>query len=664
MARFSMPLLALGLLALGGCGAGDAAGGPNDGSVSEDASHNDIDAAPIDGDGSVSDAIEPPQDAGICTVAITVATPDAERQAPGFIAVDANLTSGFGPGLQLGWTITGPHGEEIAPEAVAGHPSGMRFWAGLQGTYSIDLAASVDGTPCLAASSTVQVASTGSESVGFVLMFSPRPDQLLPAQQRATRLVIHAASADPVEWQLSAGRKLESRLDFAAADHGAQITVQSEMPSGETVGQPVTMFAGVNGTFGGWIADVSSRLRIVVVPFNPSIAPYAESHVRGEQLMMLQPLSFTTGDDLRGKVTDKDGNPIVGAKVSVAAGSLPAALDTTVAGGEFFVRVRASEGPLRVEVAPPAGSGLAALKYEGATGPVAGPTDVTIKLDVAQVTVSGHVLTSAGQPIVGGTVTFVSKPIVGGSIEQAGTPGSPFAALPSETRVTRPLDAQGALLPILLPAAEYDVVVQPPAGSGETMTVKHIDLRAGVSPPPLALATEAPKKLLVKVSAPGAGGDRTLLSGARVTAVARGRFRVAAGETVIGISRDDVAHPLELKVADKTAYDLIVDPPVGTLLARRRVHIDAVDEGTTVEVRLFTAIKQHGKLTTSTQQPVVGGRVAARCEGVNCPGFCDTIECKARCGPQGCNDDFIYAETISREDGTFDLLLPDFAAQP
>jgi hypothetical protein len=625
---------------LAGCGAGFPVGTGSDGGGDDDSP----DAASIPSDASdvpdaeyQPDGPPPPTDGGDGTDAtpacFTIVITAPTEPAPTEVQARAEGEGFLGAPT---WRVTGPLGENV-PFSYddARH---IHFTSGVHGVFEVT-------TSQACATQTVELASSPREYVTFYLRYTPRPAEGVPPQEDPNGIEVVTETAelsflDPPHW-LTRAHPVHATISGEVGVLGAQVTFVPDGP----VGWPVSLYADLQRVVSGPVLDVAQTL--VIVPGDGTLAPYTLR--RAPQELDLTSIPFARGTRLTGTIVDAHDLPVADTWISVGADRLPPALVKTDADGSFALDVRS--GNLRFEVAPAAGSGKAALVAEPdlQVRVQGGPVRIALA-DASPTTLTGwQVKSSEGAFLGGAHVTFVAQ-VGAGTITQGGV----TKVVPAtETRVRVDTDAAGKLPDVTLPAARYDVVVEPPvATSTDVLSVTSLDLRAATTPAPGTFTTVAPVGFALEL----VDADGVALSHARVTAVAQGRFGVQKG-AALHAQADDVGNVFAMSGPPGMVYDLVVDGPQDstTLRARARVRVDSatllpmvplrvkLPPVTIVHSRLLKADHTHG---------AAGVTVSVHCGGIGCP-----------------DPDFVYAETTTSADlsttssiaesGTFSLAVPD-----
>jgi hypothetical protein len=638
MRRFSAScLLVLVSLGLAACGAsnlpGDddyADGGPG----TPDADVNPADASPYE-DAPISPDANPIGDAGEIDATpacfnVVVTTPT--EPAPTEVFARAEGEAFLPPPV---WRVTGPVGENVPFSSVdARH---IHFTSGVHGVFQV-----VAEPAC--APQTVELAASSREYVTFYFRYTPRPAEGVPPQEDPNGIEVVTETPeltflDPPHW-LTRARPIHATISGEVGVLGAQVTF---LPAGP-VGWPLSLYANLQRELNGQVVDGTQTL--LVVPGDGHLAPY--SLLRQPQELDLPSIPFAPGQQLTGTIVDAHDAVVPDTWISVGAERLPPALVKTDSEGKFALDVRS--GNLRFEVAPAPGTGLASLVAEPALQVRVDGGPVRIALaDATPVTLSGWKVKAADHTtfLGGAHVTFVAQ-VGAGKIIQGGVT---HVVPASETRVRVDTDASGLLPDVTLPAARYDVVVEPPVATAtDVLAVTSLDLR-GVTPAPGVLSTVAPVTFALEI----VDVDGQPLRQARVTAVAQGRFGVQKGEA-LRADADDVGKVVAIAGPPGMVYDLVVDAPRGSVTprARARVRVDSelLLPMVPLRVQMPPVTVVHSKLLKADHlHGAAGVTVSVHCGGIGCP-----------------DPDFVYAETTTSFDldpaapdtsGEFSLAVPD-----
>jgi hypothetical protein len=409
-----------------------------------------------------------------------------------------------------------------------------------------------------------------------------------------------------------------------------------------------------DSTHGAVMAPVldSRAYDVLIVPIDSS-ASYAPMYLlNGTPGSWPQPLQLDQGTLVNATMHDSKGNAVVGARLVLRRGSLPSTVGVGDGNGAATLRVRA--GTLAAYVEPPIGSGLPSA----AVGPGSDPsTDPGILLDpgvtsldlamtwapVTSAPLSIHVLAPGGAAAGAGArvrATSQAAPAQVGTLV-AHPAGGKTVMLPATgfTDVEVVTNAAGTAAFPALPVGAYVVTVTPassagaPGASTPAITSTTLTLVTGGLPRDVMLSKKSTLggKLLPMPDT----------AGTQVTAI--DQTVTAPGTVVSAIVAADGTY--QLFVDPGRNYELRAQPPAGSLLGRA-VLSSSVSAATPPmdAATLPVAHPVPGTVTADTGAPVGGALVQAFCR-ITSPTCLDAT--------------FPLAETITRADGTFQLMLPD-----
>ncbi len=552
-----------------------------------------------------------PGDGGVfCRAEIAVAP--ADPVAPATLTATASVfsISGF---IVISWRVVGPDGEVATTQLDA---VGLRvsFPASRAGPYTVDAVLTVGGRACPVTGTAVNVRASGARSLDVRLRYAPLPAHDVPAQLDP-QIVTLLGGADMI---LPAQRVLQAGVLAAGQLTGPSGGLPAYLRLTNAGLGTFELHAGGNGAYGGRVPP--GVYDVLVIPHGAGVAPALLGARTIGQLTA--GLTLTAGAAVGGVVLSETGAPIPDARVALASGELPPTVVTTAADGTFSARARVEEGPLALSVVPPAPFARLAAQLTAAPD-----AELEIRLpDLDLVTVSPVLRDAAGAPAPGARVTFIASALErGGTISVGGA--APIAAAAS-VRATAVAGAGGAVPPLGLPRAVYEAIVEPAPGADDVPATTTVDLET--SPASLASAQAVPALVIIR------GPSSTLVDGARVIAVARGRRGVGAG--VAKIATSNASGTVTLALAAGMPYAVTVEPPAGRRLARARASI--VGGAATLELELQAALELRGTVVFPSGAGQAGVRVEATC-----------VECEDPSLP--------LAETITDATGAFSLWLPD-----
>jgi len=366
------------------------------------------------------------------------------------------------------------------------------------------------------------------------------------------------------------------------------------------------------------------------------------------------------GTLVQGLVLGPDGLPLEGARMLLRRGSLPSTIGTS--DGTDMLSLRARPGVMTAIVLPPSASGLpqATVVPNGSdsdlnlTAALSSLSITTRFQAIAQGTLTLTILDPAGAtPVSGARVRIASQAgLPAAAILTASVPGGPDTQLPSASSSVNAevlSDAGGHASFGRLPAGRYDVLVIPPAGSSpQAITTLALELQsAGVVPASAATITMA-----TKVAISGNLLPMSDAAGASVTAV----DTAADGSGGVASTVADAKGAFTLMVSPRRSYRIIAQPVAGNASIRTVFGVDDVGvgvDGAATTPLALTLKLQRGRTLNGTVES--GGYPVGQA----------FIQIFCVSSVPSCVDPTIsLAETTTRGDGTFALLIPDPDATP
>jgi hypothetical protein len=597
---------------------------------------------PVDGGQPGSDASPSPS----CEMRISL-TPAMPR-VPTDLVATAEIVSESLIGLQtFDWQVR--FDDQILAPALSPDGRQITFPATQPGTYQVILQGSVDGYSCTDAEQSIAVAAADATAVSYRLRFVPGPGQSAVIHERTDTMV--------------AG--LDYDLGRVTLPSGIPVSGSIRTPAGEPLAAyvratrsgaaPVEAFADASGMFSMRLEGVS--FDVLVVPVDPAQAP-----ARFSVQPAAAPLTLTLppATTVNGTVLDRVGEPLPGARVSLRIDGAPAAVADTDALGAFSLPARAgSEAGLLV--VPPADSGLPWLELAPGSeltgalaGALAGGSPLTISYTAGLVDheVAPTALDAAGAALGEVRATWIARSVTAagdapaGKVTAVAGPGPGATedielALAGAMRVTAIAQPDGAWLPMRLPEAVYDVVLEPADGAATSggVTVRVVDL--GTTPIVDTLALAPPALVRGKV-VDREGNDA---GGIQVTASPLGLLThsPAAGDA----AGTDSEGAFALALAPDTEYELVIDS-ADRDHGRARVRVPATAAGQSLELpatRLPPAASLRGEVAL-----LEGAGGAA--------GITVLLSCL------GCDDPAPLAEAVTDSTGAFVLAVPYDADTP
>lgn len=574
-------------------------------------------------------------DAGPGDCRMRIAVSPEVLQAPVGIELTASIES-LGGGDPVGlrshtWRVlqdsTGLELTEI--EVTPLEPSNARIWfqADSPGVYYIGLQGMVGALPCTDATLELNVSAADGVQQEYRLRVIPRGGQALPVQEIPQRIPV-GEDVSLGTLPLAAGVAMTGTVED---ERGEPLEAYVRVtPRGATVPWFVESFAGADGGFAMQLQ--SARYDVLVVPSAADRAPLLiEDQVAAPPWQLVVPAAPA----LTGTISDTQSRPLAGAQVSVRAGDVPGALALSGADGAFAVPVRPADA-LAVTVVPPADSGLPWLELpvSSALAGKGGPLAISYAPDLTAVTVAPVARDASGEALGNARATWIARPLERAGELSAGSANPLALALTGTARVTVTAAADGAFPALALPAAVYDVILEP-AAPGALVTLLALDLAAGGAPDSLSAALPA----TVTGTVTDAAGQP--VAGAEVTALPLGLLTGSADAGARAITAGDGS--FTLAVTGGGSYELLLEsraPGHGST----RVRIDAPASG---EARPLGALALAPAF-------VATGRLVSLATGAGVAGVTLQLIC-ATCSAPG---DAPVAEAVSDAFGDFALRIP------
>ncbi|MEO7092664.1 MAG: hypothetical protein ABI175_05395, partial [Polyangiales bacterium] len=362
--------------------------------------------------------------------------------------------------------------------------------------------------------------------------------------------------------------------------------------------------------------------RLLVQPHDVIVIP-AATNIAPERLSGYSPTGslpmLTAADTITGTV--KQGvSPIANARVQITIDGVPTTLGITAADGTYSVlgHHAAPNKIIKVEVTPPAASGLPRLE---ASGPL--NTQLAIDATYSALTMrnlGGVTVRRSGSALPNRAVVIV------GPVSSPGT----IAGLTSTTgylRIPTTTDAGGNLPSVLAPAVTLSAVT----------TVAQGDLAVGSVSAGTPAMIDAPAMTAISTNAEGATQP---LSGATLDLIPKGEL-AAANAPALHFIADATGH-VAGSIPTGGKYDVRWSDPMG-----RVGPLVAYDKTTILAIYAMPpAVYISGDVTiTDNSNPVVGASVQILCEG--CTGIDKTRP---------------IAEVATDGHGSFSIAVPDPAA--
>lgn len=453
------------------------------------------------------------------------------------------------------WLVRSPTGSEIPVTSRDPDGAQISFRSSTAGPHYIVASGALSGEQCIDAVDTINILAPDSTAIPHRLRLIPGPAQAAPAQEY---LITVFTGADQAlgEIPLSGGIQLAGTIQ---GEDGQPVPAYLRAVL-EDAEDPafVEAFADDQGTFSMHLENRSYS--VLVVPSDDQHAPARFDDQRAAATWLLTlPAAATIG----GSVTAPDSTPLANARVSMRTGAVPSTIATTDDTGAFTLRTHL-EDALSLTVVPPAATGLPMLDLPssaGLTGTAVAQAGIAIayapSLRTRTITPSAR-LADSTTPAPGTRAIWISHPIPdAGLVTPAG--GTPLAAAGS-ARLTAVAGPDSTWPPLTLPEAVYDLILEPPASSGASVTLLQ-DIDLTTEPPPvLALAEHA------TIQGRITDMDGTGLAGIEVTAAPTGLLAqnagLSTGQTAGRRTTSTAADgSFAVDLVAGGAYDLLFDSP-------------------------------------------------------------------------------------------------------
>jgi hypothetical protein len=464
-----------------------------------------------------------------CTVAITETSMDP-YVAPTLVTFLAAVTGDTA--LQYAWSVT----PQDSTTTISSSAERATLRASAAGSYFVTVHVTTSRGGCDATHGPITILAPGS-TVARIRITPPTSD--VPRR----------------EW-----RKLVSELGpggFYAFGAGINAVIQ---PIGAN--QPIASYlrltdptscltteAYTSGTPGASMSvlPVDYRLLIIPVPDHPDLAPTLAQVLGIDLGAGTNHPEIHAGIAVAGQVFLSNGTPFAGARVELRSATLPSSIGTAASDGSVQVRLD-DAATADITVVPPDGVALPVAQSSGLPILVADPMPlVTFTYDaIPTAQLSGVVSLPDGSGASGARVYLATRPMARvGQLVIGST-----APLPIGGTFQREISAGtgGVVAATTLPAAVYDVLIEPPAGVPNTARTRMtIDLTQG-DRLALPLNLTAPVNLTGHIRA----ADGTAVGGdVRV---------VERGASMVVVHPDTAQNGFGFGVDPSATYDIIATP--------------------------------------------------------------------------------------------------------
>jgi hypothetical protein len=608
-------LACVGCLALAACGAGSAKSENGGTGGSPTGSAGSSGAAGVGGPACQVDIlpIVPMSFDGL------VAGPTAK------VRVRGSVTGMVMPTFQWQWNVSLADGTPVPVAPVGQDLSLVEFPTATVGTYTI--AVELMGASC-AGLRTIVVAKPGAMIATFRFHVTPPSAASVPAQDLARQIAGGTPSGGNT---LALDPGIVVGFDVTRASDGSALPSYVRLTEANT---GVVLETRTTATGPNTLRVAQGTYRTLVVP-DGDVAPMTLP-ARAASDMVASGILLDDGPAITGTVADAGGKPVPGATVVLRDGDLISTTGTTDATGAFQLRARA--GTFGLTVATTLGAGTLEATLAPAGGLVVDATAPTpplaIKLQTSTL-VSGTVVMSPTNPASLGADARVSIAGAGlGNVATLAVGTGAARALAGDMRFSLHPGADGSVGTGAVPPGMYDVTIFPATTTTmDGVTQVTLDLTKG-SVPSLSVPF-AQKVMLTGQLLPAAAS-----SGVRIVAQDKGGLPVSA-EADAGPDGS-----FGLAVSQLLTYRLQAVPRADQSLARASFPVVPVTDKSVagLDLNMPPALLFAGRVVDPSLQGVGTALVQAFCVA----------------SAPGCTDDTVpVAETITRSDGTFQLMLPD-----
>ncbi|MEP6653914.1 MAG: hypothetical protein ABJA82_11170 [Myxococcales bacterium] len=474
----------------------------------------------------------------------------------------------------------------------------------------------------------------------FVVRVTPPPAMALdfPAQDKK---LLSLESQPPDTWviTLDRGTRRTFSLKFPDQAFGSGY-VRVSLPSGlvmegYTAAGPVVVSLQDKNVYD-----------VLLVPEKGNVAPLLASVSAADSPLSFYPRVLDQGIPVRGSVLNRNGTPVVGARVLLRDGIRPSTMGVSDAAGKFQLWTRS--GIASAIIIPPADSGLPEARVSNIPGILVDDnlSDLTMSWDSPARAQFAVVVRSIDgtQPVAGARVRVESEVDAiprAGTLRVTGLQTTTLVA-GAEVRLDETTDATGRAMFPNLPVTAYKITVVPPSSIPDAaITVQRVTLAtAGLT----ATVPLARHLVLTGTLLPiGMTKGVRIVARDRGTGVVRGTGIAAPPTSALVNEQGGYA----VSVDPEHQYELIAEPPAGSGLA-----LTVLDD--------FKEI--HSVQPSAPDYPVARGfpfRGQVRADGSDnllIGGALVQVYCV---GSSSCLDpEVAIAETITSPDGTFTVELP------
>jgi hypothetical protein len=561
-------------------------------------------------DGGIPDQGLSGTDLGGCSANVIV-TPNQGVAPVTLVATTSAITSS-----KPTWSVQTPNGI-VTPTATDGSGFTVRLEADDPGSYIFQVEFS-GGGPCPGEGIATVVAPNASVA-SYRFRLTPPAHSGLP-QQDLIRSIYGKTPQTGSDLTLSAG------FTFSAVLRAASGPIAGDVRLFPMSGPEFDVAVDATGAFSLPI-DLATSYSVVLIPQDPLLAPTTVGSELGAMLMSSQ-MMVGPGEAVTGIARDASSAPLPGLRIALRQGSLPSGLGTTAADGSFTLRAQAGTYQLAA-----AADGWPDLTLDGVSVPSGGVT-VNLAQALPRNAITLRLVRADGvTPVSGAQVTLRSATLPAAAQVTVGGVAHPAGGV---ARLRRISAADGSLGSIMLPASDYDVLIDT-ADVGTGVPEGTTGLHATMNTAGTITLQLAP---LLTVSGHVRDSRGNPVTGARVRAIPSG------GTGVVRSTTSDGVGAFSLAVAAGVPIDLVADPPAMALLASARMHLGATDGS------LGGALPSTAEVVLPDGLPI-SGTVRGPSLGSSLGGVGIDVLCLS------CADPTPIAHAQSDDNGAYVLSLPD-----
>lgn len=565
--------------------------------------------------------------------------PDANLECTAFISFAGNPTSPLiaSPAMRVRatavvsvvvfsptWTVTF-QGNPVSQQPEQSGNSEISFPAIQPGVYVVQLDTHTVGCPTARAQ--INVLASGYKHVDMWLRVTPAASSGVPPFERDVE-IDGGGNYSLGAFLLEPGRTAAGMVQSGGTGVASYLRLVPHMEPDAAV----EAFTGAGGGFSVHVQPGSHDVLVI-----PQDAGHAPRLVKDWQ-PGTPTIDVGTGiaGGVKGTVLGPSGAPLAGAKVQLKIDQIPSTVATTAADGTFTLlaaQPSSTTSLVAIDVTPPDVSGLPRLLANSTTFDLQSPFQISYAASVA-------LRDLQGAKVMRGVGLARVRVVVVGTLPGIGTVATgPMASVTAwgEVQIAGTTDGSGALPAMLAPARQLSAVIAVDPAMND-YAVAAIDL---TSTRPATIDALPPVTIATQLRAPGPGPGGAPIADAVLDATPAGALAQAGVTAVVRATSDMNGRPMGFLAAGGQ-YDLRIHDPV---LARGApaVVTGVPSQGLAASYPLMPALRQSGQLMLQGDPTPLGGAAVQL--------LCSSCMGLARSRP--------IAETTSRPDGTFTLVVPD-----